>query len=248
MLSPQKSCARDRARITIANSKSGARSFKCAQRLVIALAIVLAVALNASPTTFVKISLQQLVTAAPLIVRARCQGNLVNSERGEIWTITSFEIREVWKGSAPAVVRVRLLGGRTAELTSHVEGVPRFHAGEDVVLFLEPSRSPGNYSVTGWAQGTFRIHSTAPGAPSVVTQDTAAFLPAEFAGSYARGAKNDAASRADTDVVRSAGDDALRGAESDIARGVEGDALRAMPLEEFRRRVAAALGRISESR
>jgi hypothetical protein len=233
MLSLQKSCRQGHAHITIASSKTHARSFRCAQQFVIALALVLASALNASPTTFAKISLQQLVTAAPLIARARCQGNLVNSERGEIWTITSFEIREVWKGSAPAVVRVRLLGGRTAELTSHVEGVPRFHPGEDVVLFLEPSRSRGNYSVTGWAQGTFRIHSTGPGAPSVVTQDTAAFLPAEFAGGLAaRGAKNDA----------------VRGADGNVVRSAESDAVQGMPLEEFRRQVAAALGQISESR
>jgi hypothetical protein len=136
--------------------------------------------------------LEKLVAATPLIVRARCQGSIVSVEKGEIWTITSFEVREVWKGSAASVVRVRLLGGRTAELTSHVEGVPRFRAGEDVVLFLEPSRR-GNYSVTSWAQGTFRIHRAGPGAAFVVTQDTAAFSAAEFSrGSGTRVAENDA--------------------------------------------------------
>ncbi len=165
----------------IAANAVGARRCERVTTLALALAMLLAVAPDAWPTTFVKISLEQLTAATPLIVRARCQGSIVSTEKSEIWTITSFEVHEVWKGSAPQVVRVRLLGGRTAELTSHVEGVPRFRAGEDVVLFLAPSRG-GNYSVTSWAQGTFRIHRAGANAQLVVTQDTAAFSPAEFIG------------------------------------------------------------------
>ena len=150
-------------------------------RVVFAICLVLAAVPNASPTTFVKMSLEQLSAATPLIVRAHCQGSIVSADRGEIWTITSFEVRETWKGSAPAVLRVRLLGGRTAQLTSHVEGVPRFRAGEDVVLFLAPLHR-GDYSVAGWAQGTFRIRRGGTAASLAVTQDTASFLPAEFAG------------------------------------------------------------------
>jgi hypothetical protein len=157
-------------------------------RFAIALSLVLAAAIEASPTTFVKMSLEQLSSATPVIVRGRCQGSMVSAVRGEIWTITSFEVREVWKGNAPAVLRVRLLGGRTAEFTSHVEGVPRFRAGEDLVLFLAPLRR-GDYSVAGWAQGTFRISRGGAEAPLVVTQDTVSFLPGAFAGGVAgRGA------------------------------------------------------------
>jgi hypothetical protein len=157
-------------------------------RIALAVLLVLAAGLRASPTTFLKMSLEQLTSATPLIIRARCQGSMVSAVRGEIWTITSFEVREVWKGSAPAVVRVRLLGGRTAELTSHVEGVPRFRAGEDLVLFLAPSRR-GDYSVAGWAQGTFRIQRGGAEASLMVTQDTASFPPAAFvSGAASRGA------------------------------------------------------------
>ncbi len=156
----------------------------------LALIILLATAPTIWSTTFARMSLEQLSSAAPLIVRARCQGSIVVTERAEIWTITSFEVREVWKGSAPQTVRVRLLGGRTAQYTSHVEGIPRFQAGEDVVLFLAPSRAE-NYSVTSWAQGTFRIHRGAPNAASVVTQDTAAFSPHEFSASAGTREKDD---------------------------------------------------------
>jgi len=187
----------------------GARRCQRVTTVALALAMLLAVASTAFPTTFIKMSLEQLAAAAPLIVRARCQGSIVSTEKSEIWTITSFEVREVWKGSAPQVVRVRLLGGRTAELTSHVEGVPRFRPGEDVVLFLAPLRG-GNYSVASWAQGTFRIRRAASNAQFVVTQDSAAFSPAEFTG----------------------------GSRS---LGLDNGAVQGMPLEEFRRRVAASL-------
>ena len=187
----------------------GARRCERVTICAFALAMLLEAASNAFPTTFVKMSLEQLTAGAPLIVRARCQGSIVSTEKSEIWTITSFEVREVWKGSAPQVVRVRLLGGRTAELTSHVDGVPRFRPGEDVVLFLAPLRR-GNYSVTSWAQGTFRIHRAASNAQFVVTQDSAAFSPTEFSG----------------------------GSRS---LGVDNGAVHGMPLEEFRRRVAATL-------
>jgi hypothetical protein len=169
-------------------SRIGLRRLEIIWRWALVLSLMLAAVTQASPTTFVKISLEQLSPAAPLIVRARCQGSVVSTVHGEIWTITSFEVREVWKGNAPAVVRVRLLGGRTAEMTSHVEGVPRFRAGEDVVLFLAPLRR-GDYSVVGWAQGTFRIQRGGARASLVVTQDASSFSPAAFSGGSAgRGA------------------------------------------------------------
>ena len=51
---------------------------------------------------------------------------------------------------------VRMLGGRADGITSRVDGVPAFRAGEEVYLFLwgKPGES---YRVLGWSQGTFRI-------------------------------------------------------------------------------------------
>ena len=115
----------------------------------------------ARATTFVRMSVEQLAHRAQLIVRAQCTGSMVESRGGEIWTVTFFEVREVWKGEAPSVARVRLLGGRTSQITSQVAGVPTFRAGEDVVLFLE-AEPGGEYSILTWQQGTFRIHPHAP--------------------------------------------------------------------------------------
>jgi hypothetical protein len=130
--------------------------------------------LNLTATTFIRVSPEKLAEVSTLVVRARCVGSAVQVRGGEIWTITSFEVRETWKGSAPAVIRTRLLGGRTAQLTSYVSGVPRFRAGEEVVMFLAPIRG-GEYSIVSWAQGTFRIHRDPATSGLVVTQDTASY-------------------------------------------------------------------------
>lgn len=128
---------------------------------------------RATATTLVRMSVARLSQRAPVIVRARCLANSTGWDGGEIWTLTSFEVDEDWKGTAPARIAVRLLGGRVGNLTSSVAGVPRFHAGEEVVLFLEPT-ARGEFTVVSWEQGTFRIHREMAGDEGV-TQDSASF-------------------------------------------------------------------------
>jgi hypothetical protein len=128
----------------------------------------------ANGTTLMRMSLAQVSQAAQVIVRARCIGNLVRWDAGEIWTFTSFDVEETWSGSAPVQISVRLLGGRVGNLTSTVSGVPRFSPGEEVVLFLE-STERGDFSIVSWEQGTFRIRRDARTGDEIAVQDTAAF-------------------------------------------------------------------------
>jgi len=128
----------------------------------------------AAATTLARMSVAQMSRTAPVIVRARCLENWTGWDAGEIWTLTSFEVQEMWRGSAPGRITVRLLGGRAGNLTSSVSGVPRFRVGEEVVLFLEPTPR-GDFTVVSWQQGTFRIRRDAPTGQESVTQDTASF-------------------------------------------------------------------------
>jgi hypothetical protein len=129
---------------------------------------------GAAATTFAWMSVAKMTHAASVIVRARCVANTTRWDAGEIWTFTSFEIEDVWKGAAPPRIQVRLLGGRSGNLTSQVSGIPRFQAGEEVILFLEMTPR-GDYSVVSWMQGTFRILRDRRAREERVTQDTAAF-------------------------------------------------------------------------
>jgi hypothetical protein len=138
------------------------------------LVLALLSALAADATTIARMSLAKMAQAAPLIVRARCAANSVALDAGEIWTFTSFQVEETWRGLSPSQLTVRLLGGGFGNITSHVSGVPQFRPGEDVILFLEPTKR-GDFSIVSWEQGTFRIGHDSSGTQAYVTQDTASF-------------------------------------------------------------------------
>jgi len=126
----------------------------------------------ASATTLLRMSLVQMAHSARAIVRARCVSSAPQWDGGEIWTFTTFETQEVWRGSLSSQFTVRLLGGRMGNLTSSISGVPRFAAGEEVVLFLEATRR-GDFSIVGWEEGTFRIRRDSRAGDDTVTEGSA---------------------------------------------------------------------------
>jgi hypothetical protein len=128
----------------------------------------------AAATTLARLSIEQMASAATTIARGRCVTNESRWEKGEIWTISTLEIEDVWKGAAGARISVRLIGGHSGHFISTVSGVPRFHPGEEVVLFLEPAQD-GAFTVAGWMQGTFRIGRDPHSGAERVTQDSAGF-------------------------------------------------------------------------
>jgi len=150
------------------------RTFVATLRLGTVLAALLACCFAAGATTLEKMTLARMSHAADVIVRAGCVSNSTVWDAGKIWTITTFEAIDAWKGAPPETITVWLLGGTLGNLKSSVSGVPWFRVGEEVVLFLEPNPR-GDYSVVSWVQGTFRIRVDASSGEETVTQDTAAF-------------------------------------------------------------------------
>ncbi len=129
----------------------------------------------ARATTLQRMTLEELTAAAHTVVRVRCMATESRFEEGEIWTFTTFEVVERLKGVPAQYLTVRLLGGRAGHLVSTVDGVPRFQPGEELFLFLELA-GPGTFSVTSWAQGTFRIRRDEAGRREFVTQDTSGLV------------------------------------------------------------------------
>ena len=156
------------------------RSHKMVMVLLLAVALAAldtGTAATASATTLERMSIAKMTQNAQLVVRAQCLANSVAWDGGEIWTITSFEVEDAWKGAptgAAQQLTVRLLGGSVGNLTSTVSGVPRFRPGEEVILFLQPT-ARGDFSIVSWVQGTFRIHRDTRSGAEIVVQDTAAF-------------------------------------------------------------------------
>jgi hypothetical protein len=128
---------------------------------------------QATATTLARLTLPQLTSSATIVARARCMRSRSAWRNGEIWTVTSFRAVEIWKGGLPARFQVWMIGGRSGQFTSYVPGVPRFRPGDEVVLFLEPTRG-GMLSITAWGEGTFRIRRDPLSGEARVAQDTAA--------------------------------------------------------------------------
>ena len=145
----------------------------------------------ARATTLARMNLDELAAAADAVVHVQCLQNESRWEGSEIWTFTSFEVVETMNGAVPRFLSVRLLGGRVGHLISTVSGVPRFVPGEEAILFLERTRA-GDFSVTGWVVGTFRIHRDGRTGKQRVTQDSSsiAVFDAATRGFRAAGIRN----------------------------------------------------------
>lgn len=133
----------------------------------------MALAAAAQATTLRRMSLQELTTASAAVVRARCLGSESRWDSGRIWTFSQFEVLESFKGEPAGRIQVRLVGGRVGSLHSVVEGAPRFLPGEEAFLFLAPTLM-GDWTVTGWALGTFRVGRERHSDRETVTQDAGA--------------------------------------------------------------------------
>jgi hypothetical protein len=143
--------------------------------LILAASLLLAsvAVIKASATTLVRMDLAALARSAEIIVRARCIHSETKWESESTSTFDDFAVLETFKGAPPQILRVRLPGGRVNHTEVKIEGVPAFATGEETILFVEKT-SAGDYGVTSWAQGTFRIHREASGAARL-TQDTSHF-------------------------------------------------------------------------
>lgn len=142
-------------------------------RFVLSLSLICLVgaALPTRATSLARLSLVDLAASADAVARVRCSAAESRWEGSSVWTVTTFDVQETMKGKVPSQITVRLPGGRVGHLTAAVDGAPRFSLGEEVVLFLEKSRT-GGFTVTGWVEGTFRISRDPTTRAEIVTQDS----------------------------------------------------------------------------
>jgi hypothetical protein len=128
----------------------------------------------ARATTLARLSLVQLARAADSIVRVRCISSASRWDNGAIWTFNEFAVVERLKGLPQDRITVRVPGGRVGHLVTAIEAAPQFRPGEETVLFLEKT-SAGDFAVTAWAEGTFRIETDPRTGVQTVTQDSTRF-------------------------------------------------------------------------
>lgn len=117
-----------------------------------------------SATTLLAMDVAALTKSSEVVVR----GYVLKVEprwttdRSRIITDATIEISETWKGATGAKTLVAMQpGGEIGEIGQRVEGVASFEPGEEVVLFLEPRGD--RFTVTGMAQGKFRLERSSDG-------------------------------------------------------------------------------------
>lgn len=115
-------------------------------------------AFRADATQIVHRTPQQMGTQADLVVTGKVAGvqSFWNANHTKIFTETTIEVDQTFKGSAPRLVKILQLGGRVDNIKVNVAGALKWASGEEVLLFLEPY-TPGSYQVSGFSQGKFNI-------------------------------------------------------------------------------------------
>jgi hypothetical protein len=128
------------------------------KRFFVVLALVSSVALA---TTFQKLTLEQQVERAQVIVRATIGTVTQETRGGRPWTVYALTVKTALRGEASALPQranapsIAVLGGTTQNGTVRLEGAPAFKTGEDWLLMLYTTAfdSP----VVGFRQGAYRF-------------------------------------------------------------------------------------------
>jgi hypothetical protein len=115
--------------------------------------------------------LDEIVDDAAIAFHGTCIANRVeiDPQTQLVVTLTTFEVREVIKGSVSSTHVIKQIGGTLpgGESGLIVHGVPKFAVGQEVVLFLAGRSSLGFSSPVGLSQGRFEV--AARGAGKVVS-------------------------------------------------------------------------------
>ena len=119
------------------------------------------IALPATATSLLPLSLEQLSTRADLIFYGRVISNEVkkDAQSGQIATFTSFEVIDLIKGTADNTHTIKQIGGfdKSSNTRLMIRGVPKFITGEEYVVFLPKKSSLGFCSPLGLHQGSFPV-------------------------------------------------------------------------------------------
>jgi hypothetical protein len=136
-------------------------------RLFAALFCALAYLSPAQAVSVLPLYLEELIDNSAVAFEGKCTGNRTERDAASnmVVTYTTFEVREVLKGSVGSTHEIKQIGGSLPDekLEYRVQGIPTFTVGEDYVVFLAGTSSAGFSSPIGLSQGRFGIEAGATG-------------------------------------------------------------------------------------
>lgn len=134
--------------------------------------VLMLAAMAAEGTTIVLPTDEQLIAKSPVIVDGTVLSTSVVDRGGTIWTDTVLEVARTIKGSVAETITIREIGGILDDRISKLYGSPEFQAGEQVLLFLEPSPR-GGYRTMDLYVGKFTRGETLNGQRLWIRDDVA---------------------------------------------------------------------------
>jgi len=116
---------------------------------------------NASATSTLPITLEQLSTRATIIFYGKVISNQVanDDQSGRIATFTEFEVIDLIKGKTGSTHTIKQIGGYHKDSNTRllIHGVPEFLPGKEYVVFLPEKSVLGFSSPLGLHQGSFSV-------------------------------------------------------------------------------------------
>ncbi|TXD38569.1 hypothetical protein FRC98_06725 [Lujinxingia vulgaris] len=123
--------------------------------LILALSLL---ATSASAATLPRMDLEELVVRSDAVVVAEVDEITTDLDaRGRVVSTITLKVSETLKGPAARTITIRQLGGVHGDIGTRVPGMPVFQVADQGVLFLSGDVVQRPASVTGLAQGFFRI-------------------------------------------------------------------------------------------
>lgn len=140
--------------------------------MVSLIVLLIAAAIPATASTFVFMTLPEMVAEADAIVFGEVvQRDVSWTESGRLITANNrVNVSEVWVGQAGKEVSVRTIGGQVGDFMVEAHGFPQLHEGEKVVLFLRKDEETGQHEILGYQLGHYRFVERLDGKQLAVPQ------------------------------------------------------------------------------
>lgn len=118
---------------------------------LLVLAMLMLAAGSARASQVRPINLEQMSERAAKIFTGRCLETSVtlDPQLGREITVVTFAVEQAFKGETEPTVTIKMIDG--------IAGLPRFNAGEEVILFLYEESALGLSSPVGLGQGRFKV-------------------------------------------------------------------------------------------
>jgi hypothetical protein len=113
---------------------------------------------TAYATQLIYRSPKQMGDEAALVATGKVTGvrSYWNDKQTKIFTETTIQIDQAYKGTASQTVRIIQMGGVVGTVRMHVHGALGWRPGEEVLLFLD-AYDADRYRVSGFSQGKFGV-------------------------------------------------------------------------------------------